>query len=225
MGAALVGRVTVDQILHVALDIQYSIQLHVPTSPMPIRITHCYNGLTDYGSVAANQATYLGTISTDGAGPGLVAFRFGAISIPSAFEVWNAYNRVVVATTSAVTGTWTYASTTAREVAGSINTRCFFVSGIAEDGIIVSYFVRTVFPGVGNMNAYISNLNSVTAPGAATSITVANAVGDQHTLPVNTNFVGQIGFHFVTALENGDGSDTYTGIGDTNMGLTVDLRM
>ena len=56
--------------------------------------------------------------------------------------MWNAYNRVDITSTSGLAGTWTYASTTVREVAGSQAAKCFFVSGMAEDGITASYFIK-----------------------------------------------------------------------------------
>lgn len=41
-------------------------------------ISHCYNGLTDYGPVAANQAALVGSICTDAAAPGKVSYIRGS---------------------------------------------------------------------------------------------------------------------------------------------------
>ena len=191
---------------------------------MPIRITHCYNGLTDYGSVAANQATYLGTFFTN-SGASNTSYQFGGGSIPAAFFLWNAYNRVAVTATTYLTGSWSVTSNTTREVAGNGNARCFFVSGMAEDGITASYTIRSFMPQ-GFYEGFISNLDSTTVS-TNVSLLIGNVVGanNQDSIRTNTSFVGQVGFHFVTPLEAADGSDTVTVFGDTWMGLTVKLRM
>ena len=83
----------------------------------------------------------------------------------------------------------------------------FFVSGMAEDGITASYFIR-VLVGAGFYFTYISNLDSTTSA-VTDAVIVAAAPNAQLTLVSNTSFAGQfVGFHFITPLESGDGSNS-----------------
>ena len=62
-------------------------------------LTHCYNGGTDLGPIAANQATHFGTFYTTAAGQ--TSWQYGvtgATPTPGCFCIWNTYNRVDVAT-------------------------------------------------------------------------------------------------------------------------------
>ena len=62
-------------------------------------ITHCYTGATDRGTIAAHRGTYLGTFYTTSAGQTSWTYATNA-GVQGVFALWNAYNRVAVATGS-----------------------------------------------------------------------------------------------------------------------------
>lgn len=100
-------------------------------------IAHCYNATTDYGSISANQATYLGTVMTDAAAAGSVSFTLGGTASGGSaawIGIWNYYNQVP-ATTSVTDNQagYTYSSATIRASGGSTNNRITAVFGAAEE--------------------------------------------------------------------------------------------
>ncbi len=98
-------------------------------------LAHCYNGVTDRGSVAANKATYLGTFYA--VNNGQTSFQFGtAADVPGLFGIWNAYNRVSVASMTglATVANWSYAVINVwRQAAGVTNVQTQYVYGLNED--------------------------------------------------------------------------------------------
>lgn len=102
----------------------------------PNALTHCYNGSTDYGSVAADQATYLGTIYTTAAGQTGIQFKpAGATGGSNTIVgIWNAYNQKPAMTRSYDNGAaYTYNSGTWRAADGNTNNRISRVQGLATD--------------------------------------------------------------------------------------------
>jgi hypothetical protein len=191
-------------------------------------IANCFNGSTNYGSVAANQATYLGTVFATN--NGLTAFQFGAITVggtPGVLGVWNYYNRVdVVSTTGDATTSWTYGTATFRPLNNSIGNRTSFVSGMPLDGILVSGLLEVNTP---------SSPGSGTEGGVCldgTSCISANIQGiffnQLSSSPVtgelwySGGLSAQTGFHFVQTVEYAN-AGTYTAFNLNNM--TVKLRM
>jgi hypothetical protein len=115
-------------------------------------ITHCYNGATDYGAVAANALTYLGTIKTDASSAGKVNWIFGGTAsggTAGEFGVCNYYNPVPVGTQVLDSATsWTYNTATWRAFDGSgtgsgLNNRVTWVSCNGEDAVIASFLAGT----------------------------------------------------------------------------------
>ena len=106
------------------------------------QVTHCYNGATDEGPIAVNQATYLGTIFTTAAGQTSYTFGgIGALGTAGLFGVWNAYNRVNVSTMVGDTAsTWTYALAAVRAANASPTMRVSYVRGLAEDSSNFRYY-------------------------------------------------------------------------------------
>lgn len=106
-------------------------------------LTHCYNGTTDYGSISANQATYLGTVMTDASTAGSVSFTLGGTASGGSaayIGVWNYYNRVNASTmvVDSVAG-YTYSTNTVRAANASNTNRVTLVSGVAEDAVNSKY--------------------------------------------------------------------------------------
>lgn len=176
-------------------------------------ITHCYNGSTDEGSLSANKATYLGTFYTSGAGK--TQYTFGASAsggTAALFGIWNAYNRVTVATSVIDSGTaYTYTTGTIRQSRASAGNQISYVLGIAEDGILASYTqygatvsgVSNAFLefGIGNTsNAFLGQFAVAVEPGGVTGGT-SLGVGLSYPLPPT------LGLSTIYALERGDGAN------------------
>lgn len=103
-------------------------------------ITHCYNGTTDYGSVSADQATYLGTLTTTAAGQTGMAYHPAAAAGGSnnVLGLWNGYNRVLVDAVSrdSTATSWTYGTATWRAANGNNNNRITYVDGLGQSSAV-----------------------------------------------------------------------------------------
>jgi hypothetical protein len=173
---------------------------------------------------AASRGTYVGTTRSNGSSQ--LDWIFGAAAAGGTaawFGLWNAYNRRQITTVVTDSGsTWSTAtSTSARNLNNSATNRISFVSGLAEDGVDVSIFAGLIPANATNANcavgfgldataldkkcgAQISNLPSVAFPGAA-----------RHA------YAPQLGFHFIQAVDAGDGTNTGTIVGNTNEGFCL----
>jgi hypothetical protein len=102
-------------------------------------LANCYNGSTNYGSIGANQATYLGSVCTDAASAGQVSYTFGgAASGGSAarFCVWNNWNRHLTTTNVIDNGaSYGYSSSTIQAARASNTNRVTYLMGLPEDAI------------------------------------------------------------------------------------------
>ncbi len=193
-------------------------------------ITHCYNAATDYGSLSANRATYLATICTDAAANGVVSFTYGSSAAGGGgarFCVWNAYNRVTVATmVQDSNASWTYAvANTWRAADNSATSRVTMVNGLNEDGVQANYMgvgsngaATTMFAGIGV---------DATASIAPASTTARNASGSIQTMPAFYSGNVGAGIHFISALEANSTTtaSTYLGVSTfDSSGLSASLR-
>jgi len=176
-------------------------------------ITNCFNAATNYGPVSANQGTYLGTIYATANGQ--TSHTLGASSsggTAAVFGVWNMYNRVILTTVvNDSAATWSYTSATIRPADNSTGNRISFVSGIAEDGISVAQSNRMATASTGLASSGIG-LVSTTVFTAAEVCQYNTASGAG--CPVTTAIAPQVGLHFVQALEQGDGSNATTFVGN-----------
>lgn len=187
-------------------------------------------------SVAANQATYIGTMraSADGqtswvANPAAAAGGGNCLLL-----IWNMYNRVETeAVSKDSTDSWTYTIVTWRSANNNTNNRVSFVRGQNEDFLSARYTAignytngaggRYQFSGVG--------IDSTTAYSGTSGVSSTPAGGPQ---TITANYVGLpgIGFHYAQALEQaGSATDTANWYGDngapTNyqMSLAIQMRM
>jgi hypothetical protein len=177
-------------------------------------LTNCFNGATNYGSVSANQATYLGTIFATANGQSSFIFGGSASGGTAAlFGVWNNYNRVSVTTNVTDSGTsYTYTSGTVRQARASSGNQVQFVLGAAEDGVIGSYINRvntvatatattTYGCGFDSTTTYSGQGALISAPTAATFIGASG---------VPCSWTPSVGFHTLSANESGDGTNANT---------------
>lgn len=182
-------------------------------------IADCYNGSTNYGSISADQATYLGTIYTTSAGQTGVNFQPAAASGGAApiVGLWNAYNQVPLRVRNIDNASgWTVSTTSWVTSDSSSSNRVSWVDGLGQDtiGVIDSEFAKamnmTSVPGIGVVE------DSTTATPTVSSIQylsdTAATVGT--TLSASNTFLPLIGFHYAQMMETNDdvsGSATFGG--------------
>lgn len=177
-------------------------------------LTHCYNGSTDYGSIAAGQATYLGTIATDSSA-GKVSWTLGAAAsggTAAALNVWNEYNRVDVGTTVVDNGsTYTYSTNSPRQCRASVGMQITFVSGNAEDGVLGTIAAAVTAAGSGDVTVHNLALDATNTVSQTQSLRFSGVSGDLlRTLSKSEIWAPQNGKHTIACTENGDGSNANT---------------
>jgi hypothetical protein len=208
-------------------------QLNRSTAGYPTNansLAHCYNGTTNYGSVSANQATYLGSFATTGSA-GKVSYVFGSGASGGGaafFGLWNYYNRITVATSVVDTQSpYTYSSATVRQAEGSAGNQISFVFGLAEDNVEASYFAYIGL--VSTLGAYGNialGFDSTTVAGcqvgaAYNPVAAANFISPT----VKCNWTPTAGIHTLAALESGDGTHNNTFDESSTNNLSASLRM
>lgn len=187
------------------------------------------NSSTTY-SIAANRATYLGSIFIDGTnGQVTCHVDYGQ---SRKWGVWNAYNRVpIVLKMGDATSSWTYSTNTVRQAnAATGNTMAIF-TGLPEEYVAVR-FMQNVQPGVNAAGTSAINIgigvNATTAfsgavgkasaalVGGTSLVTTAMLVASYHALPT-------IGVNNINACENvpnSSASQTFLG-GEDDMLVTA----
>jgi hypothetical protein len=173
---------------------------------------------------AALRGTYVGTIRSNAASQIDYIFGGSAAGGTAAFlGVWNVYNRVDVMPAVTDQNTWTYSSATVRQADNSAGNRISFVSGLAEDGVAVSYNQRVAFSAASQFIMTGFALDSMT-----TMDKIAFALmttGMQMSLAPTNIYAPQLGFHFIQATEAADGTNTATFVSGAFQSLSVRLRM
>lgn len=165
---------------------------------------------------AASRGTWVGTTRSNASSQldwilGSAAAGGGMASL----YVWNAYNQVLVATSVLDnTASWTYLTATIRAANNSAANRVNFVSGAPTHSIVVAY------------NVMIRPAATASALGEAGVCLDATSAADviarvtnpsTGTMDLNVSpsyaYAPQLGAHFVSAVEKGDGSTTATYFG------------
>lgn len=155
----------------------------------------------------ANAGTYVGTIRTDGSSqanwnPQPSASAGGT---EAKLHVFNAYNRVQVGAQSRdSTSSWTYGTATWRSMNNSTGNRISYVDGLGELAVDASL---SAFPSSSGCNgdAGISRDSTSTNPPNH----IANSFSASGFLmTVRTLFQPSIGYHYLQAVEYGDGGTT-----------------
>jgi hypothetical protein len=101
-----------------------------------------------------------------------------------------------------------------RATAGNNNTRHSFVSGLAEDGILVKH--NTAASGTAGWSIIGIALDATNALDALAYTAPFSA--NQESWGCSNSYAPQLGFHFVAATERGDATNTHTfyGAGTNN---------
>lgn len=192
------------------------------------------NNATITNGPAASRGTYVGTVRSNGSAQIDWILGASAAGGTAAFlGVWNAYNRVNIATTVTDSNSpWTQTSATVgpADVGGTgsgLNNRITFVSGLAEDSVRGSYVDTFAAAGVLAAEADIGlALDSTTAFDKRAAI-LGNTVSAATTAPghVETLYQPQLGVHYLQALNSSDGTHSSTFYGGALQGLSAQLRM
>ncbi len=163
-------------------------------------------------TVAANQATYIGTFRASANGQTSMTYGPTANTLAQLF-VWNAYNRVPqCGSVTETTDTWTYTTATWRSMNNNANTRINFIQGLSCENI--SALVRD------NVGTSVTNQISVGIGVDATNANSAQLFGNLNlgtvNVPCSAYWDGNvgIGFHFIQALEISFATGTTTWVGD-----------
>lgn len=173
-------------------------------------LTHCYGGAagtTDYGTVLAGMATYLGTIYATANGQtqfniNPAAAAGGSVSGGNVVGIWNAYNRAPLISASLdSTASWTNTSSTwavadAGATGSGLNNRISLVDGLGQSQPYASEQVRG---SVASTSAMIGiDVDSTSATPTAqqgTDSTVKTAIS------VLYDGAPKLGFHYYQAME------------------------
>lgn len=180
---------------------------------------------------AANRGTYVGTVRSNGSSQ--IDFSIGGSSAggtAAMLSVWNAYNRrKMVARVNDSTASWTLLSATVRAANNSNGNRVSYVAGLQEDFVRATYACRINTPATAGQGAAIRiGLNSTTT--TATNSTFAlfltpAAASMNGTQMAQYEEIAQLGFNYLQALENGDGSGTSTYVGASAQSFNVDWML
>jgi hypothetical protein len=194
-------------------------------------LTHCYNGSTDYGSVSANQASYLATFATTSSA-GQTAYVFAKTGTAGTqtgnLLLWNAHRRKTTVTTGAdSTPNWVYAIASVRIANGAASGNGInFVLGQAEESVSVVYNTMATLPASSTAQANIGIcLDCAASPAYDKNslLQLATGSGSQNVgMSTNNSYNGKIGLHVALPLESDSASMSFNG--DPYMALTVQLR-
>jgi hypothetical protein len=171
------------------------------------------NGSTTY-TVAANLATYVGTIHIDGT-QGQVSCHV-SYGQSRKWGIWNAYNRAQIQLKAGdSTGSWSYTTNTVRAANNSTSNSLTIFSGLAEEPYDLS--TSAFASGSLNLNQSLKGqigigYNSTTAvSGRVGQTLVTNSNASQHVAnnALFANYLAPpaIGINTITALESGLGAD------------------
>lgn len=173
---------------------------------------------------AASRGTYVGSVRSNGSSQ--IDWIFGASGVAGFLGVWNMYNRVQVSTRAFDnTASWTYATNAGRQFDGSAVNQVSFLSGLAEDSPNSSMFTSVgVTANVGSQ--YIVGIGMDTTTSYDVRAVCVNPAAAAADFPMScaNGYLPQIGFHYVSANETGDGTHSNTVNGQTFMGLVLTSR-
>jgi hypothetical protein len=179
----------------------------------------------------ANLGTYVGSIASNasstidwiigGSGSGGVAGFLG---------VWNNYNRLsAVATTTDSGATYTYSTNTPRQARASAGNQISFVCGLAEDSVsgVVQAATSSTSTGASVHGAALDVTNTFAAGAAATwrARVTSNANPSLPVYQIPGIVPPQLGLHFISRNEQGDGTLVVTMNNSLTDALTIMLPM
>jgi len=199
-------------------------------------LTNCWggaSGTTNYGSIAANQATYLGTFYATANGQTGMAFSATAAGGgANVLGLWNAYNRESVGAISMDSASsWTYNSTTWRKADNNANNSISYVDGLAQSTVEARYSVA--------MDGGNASQNQIAIVGCALNWTSgaptwnallgqggsqATAGTTQGSVSADNAFLPSLGFNVINAVEATASTNTVTFYGTGDAGQSQALR-
>lgn len=159
------------------------------------------NNATITNGPAASRGTYVGTTRSNGSSQ--LDYIFGAVAANGTaafFGVWNAYNRVGVATfLGDNTDTWTYTTAnTWRPANSSATMRVTMVRGLDEEGVTASYDGITL-AAVGTNTSNGIGLDSTTAYTGTTGFSSTATTAE--TVVAKYSGLPGLGAHYLQAIE------------------------
>lgn len=159
---------------------------------------------------AAQRGTYVGTIRTNGSAT--VDWIFGASASGGTagfLGVWNAYNRVEVATTVVDSGAqYSYTSNTTRQARASSGNQISFVVGLQEDGLTATYTQRVTWAAVSGATLLFGiGFDTTTSYSVRLVLSAPTAAGASTSNSLAWPTRPGIGLHFVAALEQSDNTN------------------
>jgi hypothetical protein len=200
-------------------------------------LTHAYGGSTggtDYGSISANQATYLGTLYATANGQTGISLRPASATGGSNTFVglWNAYNAVGASARSqdygnTSSGNWTMSSQTWRAQNASNSNRVTFVTGL-QTNLITGINQQTMDGGSNSVVGIVGvNLDSTSAIPGVVALG-GNTINTAVYTTTKETFYPVLGLHYIQAMEASLAGGTVTFSGGSLTGgwfntLTVDL--
>lgn len=187
-------------------------------------LTHCYggaSGTTDYGSVTAGYATYLGTLYAIANGQTAMKLQpaFAAGGNQPVMGLYNAYNQVrVLAREGDSTSQWSYSASAWRCADNSCTNSIIWVDGLGQSPIDASYQLPVSIASTGTTPAMGVGVNT-SAASAAPTIGAGNTSTAMTVIPWYTAglFYPTLGLHYYLAEEygsaGGGGTTTWYGVG------------
>ncbi|HTW52532.1 MAG TPA: hypothetical protein VME45_11660 [Stellaceae bacterium] len=176
-------------------------------------IADCYNGSTNEGSVAANEATYLGSFYTTANGQTGVNFGGSASGgLAGFFYLWNYYNRVLVAARVIDSGaSYTYSSATVRQARTLYGNQVSFVLGVQEDSVSAVDNSDTVPSATNAETLFGFGLDTTTAFSSQPVLVESPVSGGINDARADTaTFSPSAGVHALAALQKSDGANANT---------------
>jgi hypothetical protein len=174
----------------------------------------------------AEIGVLVGTIATNAAGT--VDWIFPTTDTAGSFNVWNAYNQVLVsAAYQSSTSTWTYATNTYRQAHADTKAQITFVDGLGWNPSQATYSAVAAITGaatsVCDVGVGIDSTTAVTGLQGQDSFVLAASTSLG--VAATGSFVGyELGFHTVSANEKAAaGTCIFDGAGNSQ--LTVNLQM
>jgi hypothetical protein len=149
-----------------------------------------------------------------------------AFVFPPRLYIWNMYNRVTVSSLRVESVTsWSYNSSVPRALNNSNDNRISFVSGLAEDGITATLFLRVICPAAasGGIGISLDSTSSFTGARAFLGANSASVASDSN-VTCDAIFSPQAGAHYLQAIESASSTAVTFNTG-TNHAFVAVFRM
>lgn len=174
-------------------------------------------------SVAANQATYVGTFRASADGQTQV--KLGLSAAAGGGEVWlglwNLYNRVNHGAVVRDSSSWTYNSGTWRSADGSAANRISAVRGLDEDSVAARFEYSASSGAGGDIQLGVALDSTTTASG---TIPYVFAAGNNSVASAAYGGMPGLGFHYLQAIEHQVTTSNAISVNANSASLSAVLR-